>query len=151
MSAIGSINIASLINWGEPPAWLKWVMQKVGLGGGSVAEAASGGIDGKRAAGGPVRAGGTYLVGERGPELFQPSQSGKIIPNDVFGQISPAPRKTEGAPSGGGVNVHIASQTFQVSGVSDPAAVAREAARLIERDLRDAFAGGHWNGGYRVA
>ncbi|WP_367715147.1 phage tail tape measure protein [Nitratireductor sp. GISD-1A_MAKvit] len=38
MSAIGSINIASLINWGEPPAWLKWVMQKVGLGGGSVAE-----------------------------------------------------------------------------------------------------------------
>jgi hypothetical protein len=34
-----------------------------------------------RAAGGPVEAGTTYLVGERGPELFTSSQSGRIIPN----------------------------------------------------------------------
>jgi len=38
-------------------------------------------IDGKRANGGPVSSGGTYLVGERGPELFTPSTSGTIIPN----------------------------------------------------------------------
>ena len=37
--------------------------------------------DGNRALGGPVRAGGLYLVGERGPELFQPQQNGQIIPN----------------------------------------------------------------------
>lgn len=31
-----------------------------------------------RAVGGPVRAGGAYMVGERGPELFVPSASGSI-------------------------------------------------------------------------
>lgn len=35
-----------------------------------------------RAAGGPVRAGETYLVGEVGPELFTPSRSGYIVPNE---------------------------------------------------------------------
>ena len=37
--------------------------------------------DGARASGGPVSAGGTYLVGEDGPELFTPKSSGAIIPN----------------------------------------------------------------------
>lgn len=36
---------------------------------------------GGKAAGGPVDAGRTFIVGERGPELFTPSQSGTIIPN----------------------------------------------------------------------
>jgi hypothetical protein len=36
---------------------------------------------GFRAAGGPVSAGGSYIVGERGPELFQPSSAGTILPN----------------------------------------------------------------------
>jgi TP901 family phage tail tape measure protein len=36
---------------------------------------------GARAMGGPVDAGRSYLVGERGPELFTPSQSGRIEPN----------------------------------------------------------------------
>lgn len=35
-----------------------------------------------RAAGGPVLAGSAYMVGERGPELFVPGESGAIIPND---------------------------------------------------------------------
>jgi hypothetical protein len=35
----------------------------------------------KRAAGGPVSSGGTYLVGENGPELFTASRSGRIIAN----------------------------------------------------------------------
>jgi hypothetical protein len=34
-----------------------------------------------RAAGGPVSAGSTYLVGERGPELFVPSAGGTITPH----------------------------------------------------------------------
>lgn len=36
---------------------------------------------GPRAAGGPVSPGKAYLVGERGPEIFAPGQSGSIIPN----------------------------------------------------------------------
>ena len=38
-------------------------------------------ISGARASGGPVDAGGAYLVGEQGPELFVPSTSGTIAPN----------------------------------------------------------------------
>jgi hypothetical protein len=40
---------------------------------------------GARAAGGPVAPGGSYLVGERGPELFTPSSSGNITPNNALG------------------------------------------------------------------
>jgi hypothetical protein len=39
-------------------------------------------VAGARASGGPVFGGKTYLVGERGPELFTASQSGRIISND---------------------------------------------------------------------
>lgn len=39
-----------------------------------------------RQEGGPVSRGLSFLVGERGPELFVPSQSGTIIPNDGLGQ-----------------------------------------------------------------
>ena len=53
------------------------------IGGGSI----TGGLLGSifRAEGGPVKAGGSYIVGERGPELFRPSASGNIIPNDALG------------------------------------------------------------------
>jgi len=40
---------------------------------------------GARANGGPVMGGGTYLVGERGPELFTPGSSGSITPNGAMG------------------------------------------------------------------
>ena len=47
----------------------------------------------KREFGGNVSAGKTFLVGERGPELFTPGQSGGITPNNQLG--------------GGGGNVNI--------------------------------------------
>jgi len=40
---------------------------------------------GGRAAGGPVKAGGSYMVGERGPEMFTPGVSGTITPNHALG------------------------------------------------------------------
>jgi phage-related protein len=50
-----------------------------------VTQAIGGAIDnifgGGRAMGGPVSRGTSYVVGERGPELFVPNTSGKIIPN----------------------------------------------------------------------
>ena len=57
-SALGNINFGSF------------------FGGGSAAP-----IAGKRAEGGPVFGGRTYLVGERGPELFTPGMAGGITPN----------------------------------------------------------------------
>lgn len=40
---------------------------------------------GGRALGGPVNAGTSYVVGERGPELFMPNTSGTIVPNNRLG------------------------------------------------------------------
>lgn len=45
-------------------------------------------FDGFRASGGPVNAGGAYVVGERGPEVFSPSSNGTIIPNHALGGSS---------------------------------------------------------------
>ena len=38
-----------------------------------------------KANGGPVKGGRSYIVGERGPELFSPGVSGMIIPNHAIG------------------------------------------------------------------
>ncbi|MGL1833039.1 phage tail tape measure protein [Rhodocyclaceae bacterium SMB388] len=43
-----------------------------------------------RAAGGPVSGGSTYLVGERGPELFVPRNSGSIVPNNKLQSAQPS-------------------------------------------------------------
>lgn len=43
-----------------------------------IAEAAGSIFSGSRADGGPVVAGGAYLVGERGPEVFRPAGSGMV-------------------------------------------------------------------------
>ncbi|MDT7934207.1 MAG: tail tape measure protein [Sphingomonadaceae bacterium] len=59
---------------------------RLGLGGGGIASSGGGllsfaaaalGVPG-RATGGPVEGGRAYLVGERGPELFVPTASGRI-------------------------------------------------------------------------
>lgn len=39
----------------------------------------------QRAIGGSVQSGSTYLVGERGPELFMANSSGSIVPNNKMG------------------------------------------------------------------
>jgi tape measure domain-containing protein len=44
------------------------------------------GLSGQRAAGGPVNEGENYLVGENGPEIFNPNTSGTIIPNSQLGK-----------------------------------------------------------------
>ncbi|NTU86242.1 MAG: hypothetical protein HGA45_44100, partial [Chloroflexales bacterium] len=46
------------------------------------------GLDGHRAKGGDVRRGGRYLVGEDGPEIFEPDQNGEIHPNSVYRAIT---------------------------------------------------------------
>lgn len=48
---------------------------------GSIASAVFGGA---RASGGPVLGGKTYLVGEKGPELFTPGTGGSITPNNAI-------------------------------------------------------------------
>ena len=74
-------------------------------------------IDGAKAKGGLVSKGLTYLVGERGPEIFTPRTSGQIIPNHkAFG----AARKATAAAA-------IAAGSMAL-----PAAAANDPARYIQ-------------------
>jgi len=70
-----------------------------------------------RALGGPVTGGQQYMVGEQGPELFVPNQSGSIVPNNALG---------------GQINVTVQAGAFL--GSSDD---AREFARRIYGALND--------------
>lgn len=65
-----------------------------------------------RAAGGPVYAGQPYIVGERGPELFVPNSSGRIIPNGGFG----TPEVTVNLINQGGPPIHQVERRTSVDG-----------------------------------
>ena len=56
-----------------------------GGGGGGLGGFISGLFGGKKAQGGPVSGGKSYVVGERGPEIFTPRGSGNITPNNQVG------------------------------------------------------------------
>jgi hypothetical protein len=53
-----------------------------------------------RAIGGPVQAGQPYMVGERGPEMFVPSQGGSIVPNNNMGSGSVVVNQTINVTTG---------------------------------------------------
>ena len=55
---------------------------------------------GARANGGPVSAGRSFLVGEKGPELFTPANSGTITPNGQVGGMTVNKRFVIEAPQG---------------------------------------------------
>lgn len=64
----------------------------------AIAQAVSGAFRGSRADGGPVLAGGAYLVGERGPEVFRPAGAGTIEPGGAGGGVVVNLRVEGGAP-----------------------------------------------------
>jgi len=69
-----------------------------------------------RAVGGPVTGGKPYIVGERGPELFVPGQSGTVVPNSA------------------GINVTISGNT--ISSALDVRDIAEQVGREIMRSLK---------------
>jgi len=83
--------------------------------GSKIGGAIGGAFGGGRAAGGSVSAGTTYLVGEKGPELFTPSSSGKIIPNGNMGGASNT------------INI-------TVNGAIDPISTARQITQILNRE-----------------
>lgn len=102
---------AKLISEGKQPLPIR----VPGLGVGAGMETIS-----ARAGGGPVRRGRSYLVGERGPELFRPRSSGSIVPN---GRLAAA----------GGMTLNY-SPSFSISGNAD-GAVIDGALQMSERRL----------------
>jgi hypothetical protein len=81
-----------------------------------VGQAIAKAFDGFRAAGGPVRQGRSYIVGENGPELYTASASGNISSNGSFG-------------GGGVVNITI-------NGAIDPEGVRRSLETLFQNSAR---------------
>ena len=75
-AADGEVSLAELAR-----AVLNAVNAAAGSGGlGAAVQAVLGSFGGARADGGPVLAGGAYLVGKRGPEVFRPTTGGEIGP-----------------------------------------------------------------------
>jgi hypothetical protein len=75
---------------------------------------------GAREKGGPVSGNKTYLVGERGPELFVPSVGGSIVPNNQLGSFGGRPAFAMGGGGGGrsivrGTDILLASARTQRS------------------------------------
>ncbi|RDC61010.1 hypothetical protein HME9302_02227 [Alteripontixanthobacter maritimus] len=79
-----------------------------------------------RATGGPVSPGRGYLVGERGPEMFVPTSSGRVETMDG------------GNLAGGGRDVRVAINLNAPRGTSAPAAMQRSS-RQMASAVRRAF------------
>ena len=121
-AAIGSIDLSGLIK-----------MPSFSFGGG--------GVDGKRAGGGPVTSGKTYLVGEKGPELFTPSGSGRIVPND---ELSGAGRRASGTASsrgGGSSSISVTFGNIVVQGVQSASEIAEQVGEQLEAKIREVTRG----------
>ena len=96
------------------------------------------GIAGFMAAGGPVSAGSSYVVGEKGPELFVPHASGTIVPNNKMGSSG-------GGGSGGvTVNYNIAAGVSR----AELAPILEQERRRLKAEIPDMVRRG---GGYRAA
>jgi hypothetical protein len=84
---------------------------------GDLASGAMDWLSGTRATGGAVNAGGSYLVGERGPEIVKFNSPGTVIPNNRIGGM-------------GGESPVVVNQTIQIStGVA--ATVRAEVANML--------------------
>jgi len=81
-----------------------------------------GGRSGGRAAGGFVAAGGSYLVGERGPELFTPNVSGRV---------------GGGASAPINVSIHLPGVVSPENFRASETQIAASLARVISRGARN--------------
>lgn len=166
VKAIGNIDIGGLIKW---PSF---------LGGGSSSDPTPVGIDGARASGGPIKAGGSYLVGEKGPEVVTFGQSGyvhdalnsmKMLRNAALASaVMAAPASAApmtiphlqkvneagapGAEASRSVQVHVASGAIQISVTAQPGQSPERIAQAVSAELagqlRAASNGAFSDGGY---
>ncbi|MCL7999438.1 phage tail tape measure protein [Brucella sp. 21LCYQ03] len=94
-------------------------------------------LDGKRASGGPVKAGGIYQINERGQELFAPGADGTIIPHHKVGQALGG-----GGGAGGGNSITLSfSQTVHINGggadANLPAEIAAAAKSAVQQAVSE--------------
>ena len=75
-------------------------------------------LSGLKASGGSVMSGGSYIVGEKGPELFTPSSSGNITPNNKLG--------------GQSVSVNIYGNVSTAGGTKDIESLAKRIGSILQ-------------------
>jgi TP901 family phage tail tape measure protein len=126
VAAIGRIDVSGLIKWPSLPSWL--------AGGGDPAPAAAEEVP-RRAAGGPISRGSTYLVGERGPELITAGRSAYV-------------NKT-GSHAGAGMTVNQ-TISFTITGRADED-VVEKIRRVLRDEVRETFRGVYADAGLRFA
>lgn len=103
--------------------------------------------NGKRAEGGPVTRGESYLVGEKGMEIFTPNQSGYIIPNDEINNSVPNPNiyrdgtRTRGMEKAGDVFQVYLTYAPMISGF-DKSEITTKLLPFIREGLRRIKIGG---------
>lgn len=131
LNAIGSIDISSLFKWRMP--WDSAEAPATNNGSAVIngqvdpGLPAPGPVSGQRAAGGPVWAGSTYRINERGQEFFTPGRSGTIHP-------------AGGALGGRPVNIG----PFTFNGISgDPDELERRVQAAVERGVDALLRGSH--------
>lgn len=110
----------------------------LGFGGSGVPAAPAVPLAGARALGGPVTYGKPYLVGERGPELFVPGQTGRIETYNTLRRLT-----ADGAAAVAGSTTNTTtrgpvsfSPTFNITG-GDPREVTGQIRAEMERFLAE--------------
>lgn len=107
-------------------------------------------VDGTRARGGPISRGGTYLVGEEGPELITANRNGYVHPaGQGMEGSAPAPGPTTVSPNFE-VSISIAP-TINTTQQIDPAELAETIGREMSAKVREAFRGVFADTGMRFA
>ena len=89
-------------------------------------------LDGLRAAGGPVSSNSTYMVGEKGPELFVPSAAGTIIPAGPTAGIREAMANGNGQSNASPV-LNMSFESSTINGVEYVSRDQLEAAMMETR------------------
>jgi len=94
-----------------------------GKGGGGIGGFLGGLFGGKKARGGPVTGGKSYLVGEKGPEMFSPRGSGKITPNNQMGGVT------------NNINISVDASGSSVQGDADGQQFGEALAGVIQSEI----------------
>jgi phage-related minor tail protein len=110
-SLLGSVGTSTTSGWGGS------LMQALG-------------VSGARATGGPVDSGLSYLVGEKGPEIFTPSTSGTITPNHMIGAGAGQSLTIQ-------TNVNIAAGNASSTTSGDQASAGRVLSDMINTKVKE--------------
>jgi hypothetical protein len=94
--------IEKLLATAATAAILSFIFPVTGVGGAVGFQNIFSSLLGFRANGGPVSGNAPYIVGERGPELFVPSVSGRVVPNNQLGSFN---GRSSFATGGGGRSI----------------------------------------------